>query len=124
MRISNFLVAMVFLVFAALSVNRPNPVIWILINGSMSVVAILAMFNFYRRIVIAVLFIVLFSYGSIFLSGMKEWAVNGSQATTLFCLEDSRPYLDDARRFVWLVGCEMILIIYFIRSLDKIKKKN
>lgn len=46
-RIGNFLLAVMFLVFAFVQVNDPDPIIWILIYGVMAVMAIMAIFEFY-----------------------------------------------------------------------------
>ncbi len=54
MRIVNFLLAIMFLIFAFLQINDPDPVIWILIYGIMAVYCVMAMFELYpQRFLIA-----------------------------------------------------------------------
>jgi hypothetical protein len=45
MRIVNFLLAIMFMVFAFVQINDPDPVIWILIYGIMAVFSIMAIFD-------------------------------------------------------------------------------
>jgi hypothetical protein len=62
-RVVNFVLAVMFLVFAAVQINDPDPILWILIYGSMAVFAIMAIFEFYPRkiLIAAIILFVLYS---------------------------------------------------------------
>jgi hypothetical protein len=49
MRILNSILAIMFLAFAFVQINDPDPVVWILIYGAMATLAIMAIFQYYPR---------------------------------------------------------------------------
>jgi len=98
MRALNFALAVTFLVIAALQVNADEPVRWILIFGTMSVVCIFAMFRYFPRAFLFSL-VGLFTLYAAYLffrpvTG-KLLIVNG---------------------FAGLLGCIVLLIVQVIRS--------
>jgi hypothetical protein len=117
MRIANFIFAVMFLVFAFVQVNDPDPVIWILIYGSMAVVCILAIFELYLRPVIIGLLIIFSAYGLIFIPGVFEWLTNDNRALLFDDLAKMQyPYIEEAREFLGLSICIAILVAFLVRS--------
>ncbi|QOI98076.1 MAG: hypothetical protein HRU69_11520 [Flammeovirgaceae bacterium] len=98
MRLLNFLLAVAFLVIASLQVNAPEPVAWILIFGSMAVVCILALFNYFPRVILFTLLGVFGSY-SLYLG----WRYGVSTGLRI-------------NGFAGIVVCVIILVFYLVRS--------
>ena len=117
MKIFNFILAALFLVFAFVQVNDPDPLLWILIYGAMAVLAVLAMFNIFYRPVIIALLILYVGYSLIYLPGVKEW-MQQEDKTDLFdnVAKMNNLYIEEAREFLGLWVCIAVLIFYFIRS--------
>lgn len=117
MKVLNFILAALFLLFAFVQVNDPDPLLWILIYGSMAVLAVLAMFKIYPRTVIIILLIVLFGYSLVYFPGVREW-LNQEDKSELFdnVAKMNHLYIEEAREFLGLWVCIIVLIFYFIKS--------
>jgi hypothetical protein len=118
MRIAAFLLAVMFLVFAFLQVNDPDPVIWILIYGIMAVFSIMAMFRFYPRIVLALYLVLLAGYSVVFWSGVAEWWRQDNRSALFDDVAKMEHwYIEEAREFLGLLICMLVLIFFLIRAL-------
>ena len=117
MRILNFILAAMFLVFAFVQINDPDPLLWILIYGSMAVLAVLAMFNIYPKRVILVLTVLFVAYSLVYFPGVQEWLRQDDQSD-LFdnVAKMNHLYIEEAREFLGLWICIAVLIFYYIRS--------
>lgn len=117
MKVLNFTLAALFLLFAFVQVNDPDPLLWILIYGSMAVLAVLAMFKIYPRTVIIILLIVFFGYSLVYVPGVREW-LNQEDKSELFdnVAKMNHLYIEEAREFLGLWVCIIVLIFYFIQS--------
>jgi len=120
MRAINFVLAIMFLVFAFLQVNDPDPVLWILIYGSMSVVCIMAIFEYYQKKLLVFQAILFLVYGFILLPGVGEW-LRQDHLSILFDegMKMQYPFVEQSREFLGLVICLLVLTFYFIRSARK-----
>ena len=117
MKILNFLLAVMFLFFAFLQVNDPDPVLWILIYGSMAVVAILAMFEVYISKVILTLMVAFVAYSLFYIGGVRTWLAQEDKSA-LFddVAKMEHLYIEESREFLGLWICIFVLIFYYIRS--------
>ena len=117
MRIANFIFAVMFLVFAFVQVNDPDPVIWILIYGGMAVMCILAIFEFYVRPLIIGLLVVFGGYSLVYIPGVLEWITHDNRALLFDDLAKMQyPYIEQAREFLGLLICIGILVFHLVRS--------
>jgi hypothetical protein len=116
-RIVNFLLAVMFLVFAFVQVNDPDPIVWILIYGVMAVFAIMAIFEFYPRKFLIGLLIVFVLYSTVYWRGMLEWFQQDDKSL-LFddVAKMQHPYIEEAREFLGLMICVVVLAFYLIKS--------
>lgn len=117
MRYVNFLLAFMFVVFAFLQVNDPDPVVWILIYGAMAVVCILAAFEFYiRRTLIGLMVI----YGMIsiyYFPGLTEWLQHDDKAALFDNIAKMEHlYIEESREFLGLFICIGVLVMHLVRS--------
>ena len=117
MKIVNFFLAVMFLFFAFLQVDDPDPVVWILIYGIMAVIAVMAMFNVYIRNLLLVVLVVFVAYSLMFVGGVGEW-LSQENKSALFddVAKMQHLYIEEAREFLGLWICITVLIIYYIRS--------
>jgi hypothetical protein len=117
MKIANFVLAVMFLFFAFLQVDDPDPLIWILIYGAMAVVAVMAMFNVYIRNFILILIIIYVAYSLVYIGGVQEWLAKENKSE-LFddVAKMQHPYIEEAREFLGLWICIIVLVFYYIRS--------
>jgi hypothetical protein len=117
MKLVNLLLALMFMVFAFLQINDPDPVHWILIYGAMAVVCILAAFKVYSKIALWVLLLAFTGYSFVFFDGLMEWLAQPDRSV-LFddVMKMEYPYIEESREFLGLMICVIVLVIYLIRS--------
>jgi hypothetical protein len=108
------------MIFAFLQLNDPDPVIWILIYGIMAVVCVLAMFNYYPRIVLLSLLAFYSIYSIFYFPGVKEWLAQDDKAR-LFdnVAKMEHPFIEESREFLGLMINVLVLVFYLIRSRRK-----
>lgn len=117
MRILNFILAIMFLVFAFVQVNDPDPVIWILIYGSMAVISVMAIFEFYQKKFLIGLLILFILYGLFLTPGVLEWLRQENKAALFDDVAKMRhPYIEEAREFLGLLICIIVLSVYLLRA--------
>jgi hypothetical protein len=117
MKFVNFLLAVMFLAFAFLQINDPDPVHWIAIYGLMAVTCVLAAFQVYYRIPMIFFMIVLIGYSIVFLDGLMEWFAQPDKSV-LFDegMKMQYLYIEESREFLGLWICVIVLIIHLILS--------
>jgi hypothetical protein len=117
MKIINLVLAVMFLLFAFVQINDPDPVVWILIYGAMAVVCILAAFGHYSRIALALLFVAFVAYAIILVPGFNEW-LRQHNKSALFddIAKMEHLYIEETREFLGLLICLIVLIVQLVRS--------
>jgi hypothetical protein len=120
MRIVSFVLAVMFLVFAFVQINDPDPLIWILIYGGMAVLSVMAIFNFYPKKVLIGLLLLFLAYSTLFFSGVIEW-LRSDNKSALFddVAKMENLYIEESREFLGLFICIIVLIVFIIRSRRK-----
>lgn len=106
-----------FLTFAFVQINDPDPVIWILIYGAMAVLSIMAIFEFYPKKFIIGLLVLFVLYSLVYVPGVLEWLRKDNKALLFDDLAKMQfPYIEEAREFLGLLICVVVLLFYTIRS--------
>ncbi len=126
MRIVNFVLAAMFLVFAFVQVNDPDPVLWILIYGTMAIFSIMAIFEFYpKKFLIGVLILFVFYglFNLMYHPGFAEW-LRSDNKSALFdnVAKMENLYIEESREFLGLLLCIIVLVFYLFR-LRKFSKR-
>lgn len=117
MKILNFILAVLFLFFAFLQVDDPDPLLWILIYGAMAVLAVLAMFNMFFPKVTLTLLVIFIAYSLVYFQGVMEW-LRQEDKSALFddVAKMEHLYIEESREFLGLWICILVLIFYYIRG--------
>lgn len=123
MRVVNFLLAAMFLVFAFVQINDPDPVIWILIYGSMAIVCIMAIFDFYLKKFLIGLLAVFLVYSFFYVPGVLEWLQQDNKLA-LFdeVAKMEHLYIEESREFLGLLICVLVLLFYLFRAMKFSKR--
>jgi Transmembrane family 220, helix len=117
MRIFNFILTLMFVVFAFLQVNDPDPIIWISIYGSMAIVCVMAAFEFYLPKLLMVMGIVFLGYSFVYLPGLREWLQHEDTAMLFDNLAKMEfRYIEEAREYLGLMICLGVLGMHLYRS--------
>ena len=117
MRIVNFILAIMFLLFAFVQINDPDPIIWILIYGAMAVLCIMAIFEFYPTKFTIGLLVLYVLYSIVYIPGVLEWLRQENKAMLFDDVAKMQyPYIEEAREFLGLLICIIVLIVFVIRA--------
>ncbi|MBT1701815.1 transmembrane 220 family protein [Chryseosolibacter indicus] len=117
MKAVNLLLAVMFLVFAFVQINDPDPVVWILAYGAMAVICILAAFKVYFRIFMVVLLIAYVGYSLFFIDGVAQWLAQDNKSILFDDVAKMEyPYVESSREFLGLMICIIILVIHLVLS--------
>lgn len=120
MRIVNFLLAAMFLLFAFVQVNDPDPVIWILIYGIMAVFCIMAIFELYPKKFLIGVLILYVLYSFVYIPGLAEWLRHDNKADLFDNIAKMEHlYIEESREFLGLFICIIVLSVYIFRSRNK-----
>ena len=117
MKITSSLFTLLFLLFAAVQINDPDPFYWILIYLVMATFSILAfMDQYYPKL----LLVAIGGYGFAawgLLPGVGEWLSSENPALLLDNVAKmEHPFIEEAREFLGLLICLAVLILYYARS--------
>lgn len=106
-----------FMVFAFVQVNDPDPILWILIYGAMAAVSVMAIFEFYIPKLMWGLAVGYLIYIIILFPGLVEW-FNSEDRSLLFddIAKMQFPYIEESREFLGLVICLLVLALYHFRA--------
>ncbi len=120
MRVVNFLLAVMFLIFAFVQINDPDPLIWIAIYGAMAVFSVMAIFDFFPVRVIWVALVILVGYSFVYLDGVRAWmATENKSALFDDVAKMEHWYIEEAREFLGLLICVVVLAAYVVRARRK-----
>jgi hypothetical protein len=116
-KVINFLLAVMFLVFAYLQLNDPDPIVWIPIYGVMAVVCVLAMFRYYPRAILFSLVIFYTLYSFFYIPGVEEWLAQDDKSQLFSNIAKmEHPFIEESREFLGLMINVAVLVVYLIIS--------
>ena len=114
MKIVNLVLAAMFVVFASLQVNDPDPVVWILIYGAMAVTCVLAAFRRYYIPSYIVLFVIYIAYSFSSLPSVLRWLRSEDKAMLFDNVAKMQNlYIEESREYLGLMICVVVLIMNF-----------
>lgn len=120
MKIFNLLMAVIFVVFAFVQVDDPDPLEWILIYGSVAVSCILAAFRLYFPIALILLLVLFAGYAVFLWPGVKEWLAQDDPGMLFDDVTKMQyRFVEEAREFLGLVLCCLVLAFHLILSQRK-----
>lgn len=116
MRIFNLVLAVMFVIFAFLQVNDPDPLIWIAIYGLTAATCVLAAFGVYMPKALAVFGVILIAYSVVYFPGVKEWLTRDNKSMLFDNIAKMQfPYIEESREFLGLMICVAVLAMHLVR---------
>lgn len=117
MKILNLVLAIMFVVFAFLQVNDPDPLLWIGIYGAMAILCVLAAFRMFYKWVILALLVAFVGYAIYLFPGVQEWLAQDDKSVLFDDLAKMQyPFVEDSREFLGLVICMVVLIMHLFQA--------
>lgn len=125
MKILNSFFVLLFLVFAYVQINDPDPVLWVLIYLNMAFICGVAVF---RKLPGTWLFItggIYFLYACFLIPGSWAWFQSPDRSLLFDDIAKMQyPYIEETREFLGLVICLFVLLILFFTSRQNSKHSN
>jgi hypothetical protein len=120
MKVVNLLLAVLFVVFAFVQINDPDPALWILIYGVMAVTCVLAAFGYYYPKVLIGILIVYGVYSLTYWSSISKWLKADNKAM-LFddVAKMENLYIEESREFLGLFICILVLIMHLLMARNR-----
>jgi len=117
MRILNAFLTLMFLAFAFVQVNDPDPILWILIYGAMAALSVMAIFEYFIPAFMYALAVGYAVYLVILFPGLMDW-YNSPDRSLLFddIAKMQYYFIEEAREFLGLLICEIVLVFYIFRA--------
>jgi hypothetical protein len=117
MKIVNLLLAVMFMLFAFVQINDPDPLLWIAIYGVMAAICVMAAFRYYIKPMLWILLACFVVYMAILWPGMSEW-LGQDDKSVLFDegMKMQFPYVEESREFLGLLICVIVLVVQIVRS--------
>lgn len=125
MKILNLILSALFIVFAALQWNDPDPARWIALYGGIAVISAFAAFDKYSGwILLFGMLVILFELFRLF-PVFWNWTQSGMPPITT-SMHAETPYVELVREFVGIAICFAALLFHILRyrHLRLTKRKN
>jgi len=120
MKITNFILALIFLLFAFVQINDPDPVLWILIYGNMAVLCVLAMFKMRFIYWIAATIVLYGIYAALLINGAWEWLQSPDRSLLFDDIAKMQyPYIEETREFLGLFICISVAVFHLLSNKNK-----
>jgi hypothetical protein len=114
MKILKIFFAVLFLLFAVVQLNDPDPIVWLIVYGAMMVVSGMAFFHRYPVRVMTVMAAGYLILTVMHFDGFTDWLVSPDRYLLFDDLAKMQfPYIEEAREFLGLLICLIVLIFYF-----------
>lgn len=114
LKIIKWSLAALFLLFAALQYNDPDPGLWMLVYGAISVACACAVFNVYSVPVMIVMAGGYLILSALHVDGMLEWLKSPNRNKIFDDVAKMQyPYIEEAREFLGLLICLIALMYLF-----------
>jgi len=118
MKILHVTLAVLFLTFTIVQFNDPDPLLWILIYGTMMGLCILAALKFFYPKVMMIQAGIYLVYAIFLWPGVSQWFASEDKAMLFDDLAKMQfPYIEESREFLGLTICLIVLSFYLWLSL-------
>lgn len=116
MRITSIILALIFLAFAALQYNDPDPWLWVAIYGYVSLIPILYLFKIYPVRLILISIVAGLVYSFFYIPGVLDWLQYGTPQELAQEMKATKPYIEESREFLGLLIALTALLFYYFKE--------
>ena len=116
MKYIHFIIAAVFLLFAIVQLNDPDPLLWVLLYGYVGVVALMAGLGRYNRYVLLAGLAAIAIWLIVLIPEFVNWVQMGMPTIT-GSMKAEEPHIEYTREFLGLFLCGMALGFYLRKEI-------
>lgn len=127
MKIFNIFFCLVFILFAALQYNDPDPYVWVPIYLYTAVLcALAARKRFYKGAYLAGILVYLAYAAYLFFDrqGVMDWATHHHAENIAQTMKAGKPWIEETREFFGLFILIIVLLINYVHASQRILKKQ
>jgi len=121
-KIVNITLTLIFIVFAAIQFNDPDPLFWIIIYGFVAVISALATFGKYYNLPTIIGMVVSFVWAGILFPSIIELVTEHELKDLTANMHADREYIEKARESFGLLIAFFALLYHFYRG-KKVKRQ-
>lgn len=122
MKFINLLLGLIFILFAAVQYNDPDPLVWMAMYLAVAYVCIFAAFGKYHRYALWAILLVNSIWMLLCVPDFLEWIKMGSPNIASE-MKATTPYIENTREFLGLFICWLVLIWHTFRQ-NKLHKAS
>jgi len=115
MKIFNGFLTILFILFAAVQFNDPDPIVWMIIYGTVAVISGFAVEGKYNKNVILTVIGICIVWMLTLVPGVVDWVEKGMPSITGSMKAES-PHIEYLREFLGLFMAFMALIFHYIQA--------
>ncbi|MEM8894591.1 MAG: transmembrane 220 family protein [Bacteroidota bacterium] len=115
-KIIDGMLAVLFLLFAVVQFNDPDPLLWIAIYGIVALVSIGAFFNKYHHYTLISLILIITVWSLILVPNVFAWLTSSDLSQIAGEMMDDVPHIEGTREFGGLVIADIALIYHWLTS--------
>lgn len=108
--------AILFLLFAAVQFNDPDPLLWIAIYGIVAMISVGAFFNRYHQYTLISLIGIITVWSLILLPNVFTWLTTSNLNEIAGEMMSDKPYIEGTREFGGLLIADLALIYHWVVS--------
>ena len=116
MKIISVVLAVLFIAFAALQYNDPDPLLWMVVYGYVALIPILYLMKIYPVKTILFSIIVLAIFSCFYISGVIDWLRNGTMGELAQEMKAKKPYIEESREFLGVMIALAALFFYYLKE--------
>lgn len=104
---------LLFLVFAVVQFNDPDPFVWIAIYGAVGLIFLVSLAKPISKRAVGFLMVAMLVYSLTFIPGFWEWLNRPEKAEIFGEMIYDRPYIEQTREFLGLlIACYALFYLY------------
>ena len=112
MKALNIFLGILFISFAVLQLNDPDPLLWVLLYGLVALVSFMAVFGKYQKILISLGLLACIIWMITLIPGVVDWIQKGMPSITGE-MKATSPHIEFTREFLGLLIAGVVLLYHF-----------
>jgi hypothetical protein len=115
-----YIIGALFILFAAVQYNDPDPFLWVVIYAVVGIVSILKSFGWFPRGTVLLFLIAVGAYTLLHIPYLIDWLTIGDSASLISGMSDERPYIEGTREFFGLLMADLALVYLLFYKSDRV----
>ena len=113
MKLLHAFLTVLFITFALLQLNDPDPVLWVIAYSYIALLSLIASLGRHFLVPIIVGTVGCLAWAAVLLPGVISWLQNGAATEVFSSMTASKPYIEQTREFMGLLIILGTLVMHF-----------